>query len=528
MFIIPIIRSRYIVLVMLLVGVVGGVFAALIKPNVYVSTGKILVQVGEREASTPDNALENNGGGGGAFTLQTEISILSSQEILEKVAKALGPAELLKPYDPASLDTPHTPAPTRSMHRFQSWWFKRFNAAATDHPESCLCELCVEEATRMLLANVTIGEEMHANTVAISCGATSPELARKIASVFLDVAREHHIQLFSTDQSVETLSRLLHKANADAEQAAKKFDEFRKKNEIFDLTTQKTKLLEQIEAQDKLVRENRARLLVLDEQGRNLRERLGKEPRTEKQTIDGDWVANPDRAGVQQSIAALEAKKIELAETEAETNEHRQKMEEMYNKQIDKLREQLKAMPALIRLPAAEKELPNPRFEQLTKDLDATIKEQAQLKGPTDLAEEQVKPWRERLHKLLDATGEYESLEADARQLRSQANTIEESYHKALRMSELDKAKLSNLKVSTPPELPLDKSEPKRSKIVGIGVALGLFAGIGIAILRQMLDRTIRRPQDIQRHLGVRVIGVVPEIRRWRGARSLARHNGRS
>ena len=56
-------------------------------------------------------------------------------------------------------------------------------------------------------------------------------------------------------------------------------------------------------------------------------------------------------------------------------------------------------------------------------------------------------------------------------------------------------------------------------KFVLAGLVAGLFAGIGIASVRGFLDRTIRRPKDLEDQLGIKVLGVVPYSGGWKRAR---------
>ena len=44
-----------------------------------------------------------------------------------------------------------------------------------------------------------------------------------------------------------------------------------------------------------------------------------------------------------------------------------------------------------------------------------------------------------------------------------------------------------------------------------LGIILGLMVGVGLAFLREYLDRTLRTEEDIQRHLDLPVLGIIPE-----------------
>ena len=49
-----------------------------------------------------------------------------------------------------------------------------------------------------------------------------------------------------------------------------------------------------------------------------------------------------------------------------------------------------------------------------------------------------------------------------------------------------------------------------------MGIGGGIGAGLALALLRQLLDSKVRFPRSVERSLGVRVLGVIPELPRWR------------
>lgn len=74
------------------------------------------------------------------------------------------------------------------------------------------------------------------------------------------------------------------------------------------------------------------------------------------------------------------------------------------------------------------------------------------------------------------------------------------------------------------PTLPGGPSEPKRTLIAAAGLVGGLAGGIGLVVLLEMLNRSIRRPVDMTEGLGMQPFATVPYIHtgaetRWkRGA----------
>jgi succinoglycan biosynthesis transport protein ExoP len=62
----------------------------------------------------------------------------------------------------------------------------------------------------------------------------------------------------------------------------------------------------------------------------------------------------------------------------------------------------------------------------------------------------------------------------------------------------------------------LTPSEPVRPRTklnVALGLVLGLMLGVGVAILREFLDRSVKTPEELEAAAGVPVVGTIPPFR---------------
>jgi hypothetical protein len=73
----------------------------------------------------------------------------------------------------------------------------------------------------------------------------------------------------------------------------------------------------------------------------------------------------------------------------------------------------------------------------------------------------------------------------------------------------------TSLRRISDPFLPLVKDGPDRAKSILIGLFLGLFGASGLAVLLEVLNRKLRRPVEVERLLGVRVLVAMPECKGW-------------
>ncbi|WP_109314038.1 lipopolysaccharide biosynthesis [Ruegeria sp. AU67] len=66
--------------------------------------------------------------------------------------------------------------------------------------------------------------------------------------------------------------------------------------------------------------------------------------------------------------------------------------------------------------------------------------------------------------------------------------------------------------VIEPPSAPTRPSKPNRTLIAGGGCLFGILAGLGLIVLLEILDRSVRRPEDLVASLGITPLATIPYI----------------
>jgi polysaccharide biosynthesis transport protein len=69
----------------------------------------------------------------------------------------------------------------------------------------------------------------------------------------------------------------------------------------------------------------------------------------------------------------------------------------------------------------------------------------------------------------------------------------------------------SNANVLTPASPPLEPSSPKVLLNIALSIFVGTLLAVGTALLRELMDRRVRSPQDVADAMGIAVIGVLPK-----------------
>lgn len=144
-------------------------------------------------------------------------------------------------------------------------------------------------------------------------------------------------------------------------------------------------------------------------------------------------------------------------------------------------------------------------------------------------------------HQLGGLSGLYETARREALQLNlkeleySRLQRSKDSTEKLFGMvlersteSGLSKmAPFNNVRVLDRPLKPMAPIFPKPAANIALSIALGLLLGIAGATGREMMDRTVRTAENIERELGLAVLGSLPDVTREGNAMNLGYYGRR-
>lgn len=88
------------------------------------------------------------------------------------------------------------------------------------------------------------------------------------------------------------------------------------------------------------------------------------------------------------------------------------------------------------------------------------------------------------------------------------ANTIARVFQEEIgQMMEVDN--VSTIDIAKVPE---DPTSPNKMMNIAIAGVLGLMISVGLVFVLEFLDRTYKTPTDVERHLGLPLIGAIPDM----------------
>jgi len=152
------------------------------------------------------------------------------------------------------------------------------------------------------------------------------------------------------------------------------------------------------------------------------------------------------------------------------------------------------------------------QIERETQNIKNAIRDQYQVA----LAEERnlertVNGLRNSVMDLRDRNVDYDIISRERDTNRSTYETLLRSYQDIGVAGDIKANNVSILDRALPPGFP-SKPEPIRNLITA-GL-LGLMVGIGLAFVLELLDESIRTPEDVEKKLGLTLLGTIPRLDR--------------
>ena len=526
-------RFRYWIVLTTVIGLAVGVFMSLIEPNIYSSNGKFLVRFGEREKRAPEQAIRT--GGGQLPGMVAELHLLLSQELYESVAKKVGPDKILKPFDPTEFDNESTPKLTRWQHQFQDWWFNRnrkpseleseptepVDVATLDPKEAEeLAEreqLKLERAATQLRGRIQIVSDRFAPVLVVKGMAYSAELAQEIVAATMEAARERHAAVYADQVDTEFIEKQLTQYQELSQEAEDEYMRHRDDCGFYDIESERGIILAGIQNLKGDLEGLDFRVEQIDRELEQIESLLETTPQTVLEVKPAVEQPNPDytilRSDLKRLQGELRAKEVRFRDGAEALEDWREKLGE----EIARVEAELEQTPPLILGTEKEMDRLNPVYQKLLEQQRALQNEQELIPWKRETKTEQLEEKNRQLFRLLACEPVHRELRGSIATAAARRQQFQLARSKTETFQMLDQdPDMSNLVTVQTAAFDPRKVRPKRGKTVLTGLMGGLAAGLAFGFLRQLLDSKLRFPKSIERQLGVKVLGVLPEQPKWR------------
>lgn len=499
-------RGRYLLFGTTFLGLLIGLFLAITTVNTYVSEGRFQFTATGAERLRVDTASA-------AQTSQEMMAagatyILSNNDLLERVVKRLGPGRILQPYEPGKGEENGVKS---LFFRIQRDWNMTREEDRT--PEAAL---------RYLKRTIVVDAPRYSGMLVATCIANNPELAREILATWMDEAVKWHIETYDDSKSYDAAKKRYDESKVALDSANMAMAQFlARKAKVLSFDADKTRL--EVELGEATGRESslKSEIKAKEEEIKGLKAMLdgpNKLPLTVKMKVKQSTAS-------QEMIARVEGEIVEKgyalqqwrANPNPDSSDKRRLEGELKSKQ-----EQLKQLKAeLQNAPVVEEDVENPLLRKAQTDLFERESEwntdKARLEAATSLRTEK----ETELRRLIELEPEYSRLLSAKLSADSDVRATEALWKQAQEKRVLGEGNFSSLKPIQTASLPLEKEGPNRAKLIFGALAVGLFLGLGVLVLRALPDDVVRTRDDLERIEGLAVIGVMPSL----DGKNLRRHS---
>lgn len=529
---IPLVRSRWIVVACTVLGTAAGIALGITKPNNYVSIGKLLVRASSQEETTPQSVISGPGGAGGGQIreqVNNEMQLLAVPQVYELVAKKVTPPRIFSAYDPAADDKDDTPYFTKMFHAYQAKWFKRGGGEKSKKIGHELdgCPKCVSEAVHVLETDLHMGVEPGSSVITIGYGAHEPELAREVVSAFMEAAETHHREAFSTNSTLDFVRNRFSESEKAEQETSTEFSEYRTNCGVTDYETQRVAFMTEVNELEKAQATDAQKLETLKSKERVVAEQISNVKPMIPQSIERSPLQNPVWVSLQTRVQTLQDNLEDLGSHAGGTTAEREAQRLSLQNRIDRARAELDRTEPLVPQAPTVQSAPNPEYLRLKQDVDQTQQQIAEQEAIVAKSAERLKNAQDRLKNIESCAPRYKFLEGEYMAAKASKESYAKALERATTANLLDELQFSNLRRIQDASLPYEKEGPKRSKFVLIGVILGFVTGAGFAFLRLQLDSRLRAPAEVETVTGTKVLSVVPPSGlSWRLRRAIQRASG--
>lgn len=510
-------RSRWVVIACALLGSAGGLFLAAGMPNVYKSKAFLQYKPGDLEQANADDAAGIDDRIMNVPGVMDEITLLDDLAVYTQVALELKPSFVLQTPDPTAGDSQGTPLKGMLMHSLQKYLI---DLMASGRPIQDNLQSNIVKAAEHLRKNTSLGVQRNSYVLEVTYEGYTPEDAQRTLEEIVTAFIHRHNTYYSP-ASGDVKSRL----DEEKQKLRKREDEYGEHKhlicQIDDLPedqrvtlADRLKLTNSIAGHEVTISQLSSKVPTLE------RELEGLEEFTV--TMEQPMFENEDwsLANREYQDAVTQLTEIELNWGTAPTSQK--------NKQLEKWRNArdaaLERRGGLKRqVPVGEpikRETPNLAYAEMQKLLSVARADLEGLRGEVEKEKAQLAEHEKALVQIRACRSDHREFDSDIARLETEVEQLSERYQGELKMELTREEGDSNLKVMSQPTLPLDKSGPKRMKLLVGGVGGGFMLGLFLAILRQLLERRVRYKETLERMLEVPVLAVVPEHRALRHLRA--------
>jgi capsular exopolysaccharide synthesis family protein len=337
----------------------------------------------------------------------------------------------------------------------------------------------MEQAIDVFLGRLSVRPIRNSRLVTVSVESRRPELAAQATNAL------------ATLYILQSLELRVQTSSEAGKWLGTQIDEQRRKVEQLD--TQ----LQEVKRQEGLVNIEERRTLLeqrLKELGTALNER-----KTERLQKEALWrqmagAANPEELPEVMHSQVVQSLRIELASLEREQAQLLERYLDQHP-EVVKVRNQITETRTKIRAEAARV------IRSAENDYKAAAAQERSIAAALESAKQEA----------LDLGRRGVAYDSQKHEVDAGKQVLDNLMSRAKETDVASELKSTNIRVVDPASIPDSPVRPRRLRDIALGIILGLFLSGGAVFFLEYLDNTLKTPDDVRDHLGVPLLGVIPE-----------------
>jgi uncharacterized protein involved in exopolysaccharide biosynthesis len=460
----------------------GAILTAVLQPNRYEATMKILVKPARVDpVATPEAALPQFATGVTEEELNSEVELLKSRDLLEKIVRTCD-----------------------LQNQNHSAW-SRMLAAISAHtgPRTPEKDPGVAKTVLTLAKELRVDAVKKTNLIAVNYESTDPELAARVLNALANLYLEKHVAVHRPPGAFDFFQQQTQQYRKGLADAEAHLVDFTHGASVVSAQLEKEGALQKLGEFDATLKQTQAaiaetqqRIGVLQEQGGAMPTRMV----TQVRNADDPLILSQLRS----NLLTLELKRTELLE----------KFEPGYRavREVEAQIAQTRAALAVAEKSQLHEETTDrdPAYEWVREELAKAKSDLAGLQARAEATALTVQSYRENARSL-------EQKQVVQDDLIRTVKATEESYLLYLRKEEearisdaLDRRRIINVAIAETASVPSLPSN-HRALTVLVGFLLAILTSVGLAFGSEHLDPTFRTPDEVRSFLNIPVLAAMPQ-----------------
>jgi len=217
---------------------------------------------------------------------------------------------------------------------------------------------------------------------------------------------------------------------------------------------------------------------------------------------------HPDVISAKKKTAELEIKVRDFLEKESQVNKQTQEKNEPQEKQQPAVRSKEKKEK-----PSVASNVDNPFYQEMENQLSMTDEEIKRINDEDLKIRKRIKEFQERVENSPNRELQITALMRDYNRSKERYENLLKKSFEAQQAENLERRqKGEQFRVIDPARIPEKPFKPNLPRTLAVGVAIGLFLGVGFAWYREMMDQTFHSEAEIEHVLKLPVIAVIPNL----------------